>query len=351
MNFKIKPLIFALLMLIATILFWWCLSLFFTTTSLPHLIYLVSSALILLIVFLLFSVLVESRNVVYLTFILSLGGFFLFFSPSEELTMGIYIIGLLLFLLVLVIGYGLMSREKDQRLKLSLKKIWKRGLPFAITGIALIVSLVYYFNPLLNLSQEKIEIPTQVFSFLLKPASGIVSKILPFYDPEMTIDETLASGLILQGEGPQLQVEDVPADLLEKIDFSNLENLDINELLKDPAVKDFLKEQVSQGDTADLVAEQRKQLSQSLGVELKGDETMEVVLANLVNSKLDEFVGPYAKEISLGITVALFLILKLVGKLFGLLAMILSRILFSILLLFKTVRIEEEMRPGEVIKW
>lgn len=350
MNFKIKPLIFAFFMFLAAILFWGYLSLFFTATNLSHLFYLALSVWVFLIIFLLFCVLVESKNVLYLTFILSCACFFLFFFTLEELILGPYLIGVLLFLLCLVIGAELMLVEKQQRLKLSLKKIWKRGLPLAITGIALIVSLAYYFNPLLNFNQQKIEIPVEVFSFILKPASGIIGKMIPFYDPEMTIDETLASGMVLQGQG--IQAQDIPADLINKIDFDNLGDLNINELLNDPDVKSFLKEQVSQGGIdQSLLVEQRKQLSQSLGVELKGDETMEVVLANLVNSKLGDFVGPYAKEISLGIAVALFFVLRLIGKLFGLLAMILSRIIFYLLLLLKIVKIEEEMKPGEVIKF
>lgn len=350
MSSKIKHLILALFMFLATVLFWGYLSLFFKSVSGVHLGYLTLSWLIFLIIFLLLSVLIRSRNIIYACFIISLGCFFLFFPFSQELIAGSYLIGLLLFLLCLIVGTELMILEKKQRLGLCLRKIWKRGLPWAITGIALMVSMVYYFNPLVNINQEKIEIPTEVFSFILKPASGIVGKIIPFYDPEMTIDETLVSSMVLQGQG--IKAQDIPLELIDKIDFNNLDKLNINELLNDPEVKSFLKEQAKEGgiDQA-LLAEQRKQLSASLGVELKGDETMEVVLANLVNSRLDEFVGPYSREISFGVAVALFFVLQLIGKLFALLAIIIAQIVFALLRVCKVIRIEEEMKTGEVIKF
>ncbi|MBU4370101.1 hypothetical protein KKG58_05105, partial [Patescibacteria group bacterium] len=351
-GFKIKSLIFAFFMFLAAILFWGYLSLFFTSVSGVYLLYLALSWLGFLIIFSLLTVLVNNKKIIYLCLILSLSCFFLFFpfSFTQEIITGSYIIGLLLFLVCLIIGTELMFFEKEQRLNVNLRKFWKKGLPWAITGIALIVSLVYYFNPLVNINQEKIEIPTEIFSFILKPASGIIGKMIPFYDPEMTIDETLASGMVLQGQGVKSQ--DIPSDLINKIDFNNLDEININELLNDPEIKSFLKEQVSEGGIdQSLLTEQRKQLSETLGVELKGNETMEIVLANLVNSKLGEFVGPYSKEISFGIAVALFFVLKLVGKIFALLAIIIAQIIFSILRVFKVIRIEQEMKPGEVIKF
>lgn len=349
MNLKLKHYIFALLMVLASVLFWHCLSLFFFSASLTHFVYLIVSWLVFLIFFFLFCLLIDNRNLVHLTFIVFSACFFLFFFSPDKLVIGPYVVGILVFLLLLVIAADLMAKEKEQRLKVYARRVWIRGLPLVVTGLSLIIALVYYFNPLLKIGQEKIEIPSGFFGLILKPASGIVGKMIPFYDPEMTIDQTLATGLILQGKQDK---QDLSADLINEINIDSLEDLDINELFQTPEVKEFLKGQAGQGGLdEELLAEQKEQLSQSLGVELKGDETMEVVVANLVNSKIDEFIGPRAKEISLGIAIALFLVLKLLGNLFGLLAMLLARIFFSILLLFKIVRIKQEMRPGEVIKY
>ncbi|MDD5172633.1 MAG: hypothetical protein PHG59_00605, partial [Patescibacteria group bacterium] len=304
--------------------------------------------LVFLIFFLLFCLLINNRNVIYLTLIISVSFFFFFFLPKEQTIFCLYLTGALIFLLLIVIGAELMLKEKEQRLKISLRKTWKRGLPLIITALSLIIALVYYFNPLIRIGQEKIEIPTKFFGLILKPTSGLVSRIIPFYDPEMTVDQILSAALVLQG-GEGISSQDIPADLLEKI--SPGENgFDVNILLQDPEIMSLVQ-QAGQGIDENLLAEQRKQLSESLGVKLAGDETMDVVLANIVNTRINSFVGPNTRVISLAIAIALFFLLKLVGKLLGIVAVILSRMIFSLLRIFKIAKIQQEMKLGEVIKF
>lgn len=347
-NFKIRHLIFSFLMVLASILFWGFLFLFFTLANLQNLIYLSAGWLVFLIFFLLFCLLINNRNVIYLTLIISVSFFFFFFLPKEQTIFCLYLTGALIFLLLIVIGAELMLKEKEQRLKISLRKTWKRGLPLIITALSLIIALVYYFNPLIRIGQEKIEIPTKFFGLILKPTSGLVSRIIPFYDPEMTVDQILSAALVLQG-GEGISSQDIPADLLEKI--SPGENgFDVNILLQDPEIMSLVQ-QAGQGIDENLLAEQRKQLSESLGVKLAGDETMDVVLANIVNTRINSFVGPNTRVISLAIAIALFFLLKLVGKLLGIVAVILSRMIFSLLRIFKIAKIQQEMKLGEVIKF
>jgi len=347
---KTKHLIFSFLIILAAIFFWGYLSLFFKAALLSHLFYLSLVWLVFLILYLLFIALVDNRNLIYLVFIISSACFFLFFYQDFDL-FNYYLVGVLVFLLFLLIGTVIILNEKADRLKFSLRKIWKKGLPCVIIAFALIISLVYYFNPLVNINQENIEIPTEVFSFILKPASGIMGKLLPFYSPDMTVDQTLSSGLILQGQS-SLNMQDIPLEVMEKLDFNNLERLDINKLMQDPEISTFLKDQVSRGSVnQSLLKQEREKLSETLGVELKGSETMDEILANLVNSKIDEFIGPYSKEVSIGIAVALFLILQLVGRIFILLASILARIVFSILMLFKIAKIKEKQKIGETVEF
>ncbi len=341
MNFKTKHLIFAFLMIVVSILFWGFLSLFFTWANLSNLVYLIIGWLVWLVLFLLFCLLMENRNLIYLTFIISAAFFLLFFFTSEEMIFGSYLVGTLIFLLFMIIAGELMLKEKEQRLDVSVRKIWGKGLPLIITALSLIIALVYYFNPLMEISQEKIEIPYEFFGLILRPAAGIVSKMVPFYDPEMTIDQTLSTGPMFQGQEKTPQLQEIPSSLFNEIDA----------LLQNPEVKDFLKEQTDNGTDKSVLAEQRKQLSQSLGVELKGDETMEVVLANIVNSKINDFVGPNIKAVSFGIAVALFFLLKFVGKLLSILAVIISGTVFSLLRLCKIVKIQEEAKQGKTIKF
>ena len=301
---KIKHIILSLLAILSSIFFWGYLSLFFLAPSSIHFLYLILSWLGFFILYLILTLLINSRNLIY-TCLLAFGAsFFIFFNQPTEIIL-YYLLGVLFLILFSVISVELMLNEKENRLKLSFKKIWKRGISCFITALALIIALVYYFNPLMVINQKSIEIPSEFFGLILKPVGGMVGKIIPFYDPKMTVDETLASSLIIQG-GVNNQ---------------------------------------------DLIIKERESLSESLKIDLTGEETMEEVLAGLVNSKFSQFIGPYHREISIGIAVALFFILQLVGKILSLLSIILARIIFWLLMIFKTVKIGEKQKIGETIEF
>lgn len=375
---KVKILIFAFVIFLIIVNFFWQLSSFFTKNNadLQHLAYLAISWLFFLSLTLLFFLLVENRNTVFLTYILGLASFFLFFPvsissligqsiPSDPqfpleagslmsgvLATAFYIICLLIFMVLLIISYELIMKERRERIRLSFRKIWQRGLPLIILGLSLIISVVYYFNPLLNLEQQEIQIPAQVFGFLMKPMGGVIANVLPFYDLDMTIDEILTIGSMTGGESmPSL--ESISPELMEQLGSIDLENFDIGQLLKNPEIAGLIKQEMTtQTEKADpsILKSQRVELGKSLGIVIQGDETFDILMANIVNSKLKDFIGPYTKEISTGIAFALFFVLRLIGKLFSFVFIILGRIFFSLLLLLKLIQKEQVILKGEVIK-
>lgn len=346
----IKSFTLSIIMILVSVLFWGYLFLFFSSVSLSHLGYLVFIWTVYLSTFLLFSILEGNKKFIYLILVLSGVGFFTFFFSREKTIFIPYLIGMLIFILLTILAAELILREKEQRLKISLKKIWKRGLPPFIAGLSLMISLVYYFNPLVKLQEEEIKIPPEVFGFILKPTAGIVGKIIPFYGPEMTIDETLASSLMLQNKG--VKSNGIPLNLINKINSNSLEKLDINQLLQDQEIKKFIQEQVkTESVDQKLLAEQRRNLSQSLGIELKGDETMEVILASVINAQLARLIKPYAQIVSLGIVIVLFFVLKFVGNFLSIFSLIISHFIFYFLRLIKVVKIEQEMKSAQVIKF
>lgn len=349
---KTKILVFGFVMFLITVLFWGFLALFFKSTTLPHLTYFGIGWLLFLSLNLVFFVLVDNRNVIYLTYILGFISFFLFFHSGPKLTIGIYAISLFVFLILMVIGYELIRKEKQERLSLSLRKIWKRGLPLVILGISLIMAVVYYFNPLLNLEQQEMQIPPKVFRIIMAPFSGTIGKMLPFYDPNMTIDEIFTAGTMF-GKGEAPSFESIPPELMEKVSGMDLESMDINQLLKDPQIGALLRQEMSkqtQQVSPSLLKQQRAELEKTLGITLDGNETFDVLLSKIVNDKLKEFVGPRAKEISIGIAVALFLVLRFVGKIFSFVVIIFARLFFYVLLLSKLITKETAMKEGEVVK-
>ena len=346
---QVKQLIFALLMIGIAVLFWARLAAFFTDANvgLNQLIQIGISLLVFFVVFLFFSILVEARKIAYPVYLVSIFSFFLFFPVKNY----IYLAASAIFFLLLVIAYEIMTREREDRLRLTLRRIWARGLPLVVVGISLSVATCYYFNPLLKIGQEKIEIPVGWIGLAIKPFSGIFGKVLPFYSPEMTIDELLAGGAMLE-EG-QIQPEAISPELLAKFSEKGLGGLDINELLKNPEIASLLKEEMgahAKKTDPGLLARQRQEFAKSFGVELKGDETLDMVLAKVLNSKLGEFIGPYAKVISIGIAVALFFFLRLMGIILAWVAMLVAGLLFIILKATKVIRVEKVMKDGETVQ-
>jgi hypothetical protein len=280
------------------------------------------------------------RNLIYFCLFACAASFFIFFNQPADAIL-YYLLGILLFVLFSVISTELILNEKENRLKLSFKKIWKRGISCFITALALIIALVYYFNPLMAINQKKMEIPSEFFGVILRPVAGIVGKVIPFYDPKMTVDDTLASSLIIQGK-TNLDINDIS----QNIDFKNF---DVNDILKNSLVEKIVLEQGEKFNNQEAIIKERENLSNSLKIDLTGEETMEEILASLVNSKLSQFIGPYHREISIGIAITLFFILQLFGKILSFLAIILARIIFWLLVIFKIVKIEEKWKIGEIV--
>lgn len=354
-SIKVKVVIFALVMFLVTVFLWWQLSLFLTKgfADVSHLAYIGIGWLLFLAFSSAFLFLVEKRNIVFATFIFGIESFFLFFVGGEKLTLGMYGIITFVFLLLIIIAYERMLGEKQERVTMILRKIFKRGLPILVLGLSLIIAVTYYFNPLLKLGQQEIKIPSEVFRMLLKPASGLISGILPFYDENMTIDEILTTGSLLEGGGTSsLSLDQISPELLQSIDAGNLEGLDINELLNNPEIGTLVREQLIQQARqmpASVLAQQKKALEETLGVTIEGSETFDILIARVVNDKLKEFVSPRAKEISVGIAVALFFVLRLLGKLFSFLIIIFARMIVSFLLLLNIAEKKEITKQGETI--
>jgi hypothetical protein len=165
----------------------------------------------------------------------------------------------------------------------------------------------------------------------------------------MTIDETISATLLTQGQG--LSSKDIPAELIDKINLKDLPNINISELLTDPSVRAFLKQQSQKGNLSALISEQRSQLSQALSLEIKGDETMGDVLTEIINLRLGEVLKVNSSIISLVIVALLFFVLKFVGRILGIIILILTRLIFYFLLFLKVIKVETEMKPCEIIKF
>ena len=57
--------------------------------------------------------------------------------------------------------------------------IFKRGLPFVLTGLSLVIASVYYFSPLALIGQERVEISRPVFDSIIDPVFETVGSGMP----------------------------------------------------------------------------------------------------------------------------------------------------------------------------
>jgi len=344
----IKVSIFALFFVGAVIYFWYTLNLLLVAASfnVQHLIHFVAAWLIFLTLSLLFFPIIDDYGIVYLAIFVASGCFFIFFKSSY-----IYLMSILVFILLLLLAYKLMHREARFYLIVALRRYWSRGLPFITTAIALIVALVCYFNPLIKFDQGGISIPPKTISLLMQPLAGIFKSVIPFYDPQMTIDEMLTISLLMKGQG--VQPGNFSPDFLKNINLEEFKKGGIEGLMKNPEAVNVLKEELSKQAGAippKVLAEERNQLTKPLGITLKGDETIDKIIAELINAKVGKFISPYAKQISIGIAVILFFVIKLIAAIFGIVAALLAHLLFYILKLCRVIRIEKVMKEAEAIK-
>lgn len=303
-----KIFLLSILMLTIVIFFWWQLSIFFKRNfTFKTFIYFLIDFLAVVILVLIFNLLIDNRKFAYISFLISAFSFFFFFPLNY-----LYLISQILLFLLFILSFEFIHQDLKNQLKISLRKTFSRGLAYLITGIVLSVSIIYYRNPILLLDQNEIFVSPYLVSILTKPIGFLIGGIIPNYSLDMTIDE---------------------------FTLKTLESRNQFKGFKFPKV---LKEEI--------LKKQRKALSETLGMEIKGNETINVLLSKIINKFLRKYIRTYKKQINITIAVGLFLLLRLLGVIIGFFAIILSQIIFLILKRIKFLTIKKVFKEGEIIK-
>lgn len=112
--------------------------------------------------------LTKSREILLVTLGFVLISFLFVFSFKIEY-LGIIFLAFLLFAL----GSWRIVNERESRVKIEVVKILKKGLPFVMTGLSLVIASAYFFSPLSLIGQEKIEIPRSMFDSAVAPIAEI----------------------------------------------------------------------------------------------------------------------------------------------------------------------------------
>ena len=120
--------------------------------------------LVLLVALSLSWILSKSRAILSITFAFALVSFLLIFGIKLE-----YLVALFVAVALFALGSFRAVNEKAVRIKLHSAKISRKGLPFVLTGLALLIASAYYFSPLAQEGQDQIKIPRPLFNIAIKP--------------------------------------------------------------------------------------------------------------------------------------------------------------------------------------
>ncbi|MBL7053335.1 MAG: hypothetical protein ISS02_01615 [Candidatus Portnoybacteria bacterium] len=121
--------------------------------------------LILLVFLSLAWLLAESKPILLVTLVIVLVSFLLSFSFRLE-----YLAILFVAFLLFYFGSLRAIEEKKSRVKIQTFRILKRGLPYVLTALSLVIASAYYFSPLALKGQDQIEISRSLFNIAIKPS-------------------------------------------------------------------------------------------------------------------------------------------------------------------------------------
>jgi len=142
---------------------------------------------ILLIFLSLNWILAKSKIILLITLFFVLISFLFSFGFKLE-----YFIVLIIALLLFYLASEKAVNEKKNRIKIEVIRVLKRGLPFVLTGLILIISTVYYFSPLILTGQNEIIIPRPLFDKIVEP---VLSQINKNIDINLDIQDNLYNQL------------------------------------------------------------------------------------------------------------------------------------------------------------
>ncbi len=335
----IKTFIFTALVLVSAFLFWQRLSQVFLKRNLSwqSLLWFGIWLLVFLVFWLFFSLLVGSNGICFLIYLAILAVFFLFFPFHYYLLIGLFVL-----FLIFIVSRLLIQKERNSRLKISLRAIFKIGLKLTLLFLALFLGLLAYFYPLVKVDEKGINLPPQILALIMKPLVRTISKVLPAFDPEMTVDETLAMTVVIQ----KPNLSELSPEILKKFQGKKINEINPQELLKDPQMVEIFKKQAKKINPS-IISQQRNELAKNLGIEIKGDEKISELINKLASKQLQSLLGPSLKYLPIISAVLTFIMLNIIFLPFSWIVILFALLIFQIFLIFRVVKIEKVMKEGE----
>lgn len=209
------------------------------------------------------SLLIVSLPLRLLIFSLSFFSIFLFLPFN-------YWIGsaAVLFFIFAISGGRNAKKENNLLLKFDFSKSAGRGLSGFTSGFVIFTAISLWISPLGFSGQ--IKIPKNFFDATIKSSVPIISKQIPAFSADMTIDGLITALLEKQMSGQAVNVKEIMPSVTAE---------------QEKAIKSILAEQSRAQTSAaqKILNEQRKQFSNMLGQKLKGNEKIGDILYNFTN--------------------------------------------------------------------
>ncbi len=277
-----KIFFFSLGIFLLSLIFWWTVSLTYREVN-GHTLSIVALFLIIYLSFWgLYFFTIRDKLVNSFVIILSGATFFIFFPFNIY-----YLLGLSLLIFSLFISRSKILRESNLRIKISVVKILRPGIVFLTLFLFIHLSLISYFNPLLQqIKTEEINFPRSWFKIIEKPLNSLFESLFSPFELEM----------IKEG--------------------NSFGNLNINHL--------HLDSNTQQKISSELIYQ-------------------------ILNQRLKKVVEPYQKYIPLVASVAVFLVLQALLFIIRPLTLFFAQFIFLIFYWTKFVKIKKESREVEVL--
>lgn len=210
--------------------------------------------------------------------------------------------------------------EADNRLQIRPYHLLNRMAPLAMMVVMVVVSILYYQQLRASTSS-----PQQLAQRLVGQTVSIAERFLPLvyqtYQADMTVDQFLVS-----------QVPDT-STILKSL------NVNIPESVPDPT---FTHAELDQA---------RNELSQRLGLTLRGDESMHQALVEFVSKQYQPYINRYLNFIPSLLAVALFFLLRIFSIFFQWAIVAFGWLLYRLLRFVGVVRIDHLTVPAERLRW
>lgn len=206
-------------------------------------------------------------------------------------------------------------------------RILGRGMKKMLSGLIIFISVFYFFSPGIT-QAENLFFSRSLFESVLVPLEKVVQSVIPQFRKDMTVDEAILE--IAAGAAFDQAVKSDPQ--LREAPSMEIENIR----------RQFFEQFKGQ------IPEQRRELSEQLGVALKGDEKIADAFYNFALVKFRELPTQARTFFNVFSVLALYFILRIAAVPFGWLAQIFTAALFQFLLIIRFISVKKETIEREI---